>query len=105
VCDHDGVAETDQHHTDEHSTAVVPHEEHGAVAWDPQAEPSAEWGWHGSFPKATAIAGWFTAIALFAMLIGNHTNYVEDVWLIALGTLLVVMLIGGQLSKLRSRRR
>ncbi|MFN2495537.1 MAG: DUF2631 domain-containing protein [Pseudonocardiaceae bacterium] len=68
-------------------------------------EPSAEWGWHGTFPRATNIAGWITAIALFAMLIGNHENYVEDLWLIGLGTLLVVMLIGGQVSRLRSRRR
>jgi len=92
-----GVAATSQHPTDEPSTDVVPH-------GDGAQEPSAEWGWHGTFPRATAIAGWFTAIAMFAMLIGNHTSYVEDVWLIALGTLLVIMLIGGHINQRRSKR-
>lgn len=90
------MSATSQHPTDEHSSEPAPRE---------GAEPSAEWGWHGTFPKATAIAGWFTAIALFAMLIGNHTSHVEDVWLIALGTLLVIMLVGGHVNQLRSRRR
>ncbi|MGH3938222.1 MAG: DUF2631 domain-containing protein [Pseudonocardiaceae bacterium] len=90
-----GVAATSQHPSDEHSTDVAPR--------DSAQEPSAEWGWHGTFPKATAIAGWFTAIAMFAMLIGNHTSYVEDVWLIALGTLLVIMLIGGHINQRRSK--
>ncbi|MGH3940545.1 MAG: DUF2631 domain-containing protein [Pseudonocardiaceae bacterium] len=93
------MAATSQHPAEEHSTDVAPRNNNGVQ------EPSAEWGWHGTFPKATAIAGWFTAIALFAMLIGNHTSYVEDVWLIVLGTLLVIMLIGGHLNQRRSRRR
>ncbi|MGQ0773294.1 MAG: DUF2631 domain-containing protein [Pseudonocardiales bacterium] len=96
------MAATSQHPTDEPSTDVVPH---GDGAQEPSAqEPSAQWGWHGTFPKATAIAGWITAIAMFAMLIGNHTSYVEDVWLIALGTLLVIMLIGGHINQRRSKR-
>ncbi|HEX2301438.1 MAG TPA: DUF2631 domain-containing protein, partial [Pseudonocardiaceae bacterium] len=66
-----------------------------AAREDSTQEPSAEWGWHGTFPRATNIAGWITAAALFLMLIGNHENYVEDVWLIGLGSLLVLMLIGG----------
>jgi len=64
-----------------------------------------DWGWHGHFPRAKRIAGWFTAFALFAMLIGNHESYVEDIWLIGLGTLLVVMLVHDHLSSLRARRR
>jgi hypothetical protein len=92
------VAATDEHAPHEHSTAVAPR---GA---DPQ-EPSADWGWHGTFPRATNIAGWITAASLFLMLIGNHQNYVEDVWLIVLGTLLVAMLVGGQVSRRRSGKR
>jgi hypothetical protein len=49
--------------------------------------------------------GWFTAFALFAMLIGNHRSHVEDVWLVSLGLLLVVMLIGSHLNSRKSRRR
>lgn len=89
---------TDQHSADQHSTAVAVHSADAE-------EPSAEWGWHGGFPRATNIAGWITAIALFAMIYKNHTTSVEDAWLIGLGTLIVVMLIGGSISRRRSRRR
>ncbi|MFF5988979.1 DUF2631 domain-containing protein [Prauserella flavalba] len=51
---------------------------------DPRDEPSAEWGWHGGFPKATRFAGWFTVFALLIMLIGNHENNTENVWLVGL---------------------
>ncbi|MGQ0842365.1 DUF2631 domain-containing protein [Actinokineospora sp.] len=51
----------------------------------PQDEPSAEWGWHGSFPRATAFAGILVGLAMFGMLIGNHTGLTEDLWLIGVG--------------------
>ncbi|ASR39057.1 hypothetical protein BAY61_07115 [Prauserella marina] len=60
---------------------------------DPRDEPSAEWGWHGTFPKATQIAGWFTVFALLIMLIGNHENKTEDTWLIGTAVLLAIGLI------------
>jgi hypothetical protein len=55
----------------------------------PQEEPSAEWGWHGSFPRATPVAGVFVGLAMFAMLIGNHTGWTENLWLIATGVFLL----------------
>ncbi|PRX48417.1 uncharacterized protein DUF2631 [Prauserella shujinwangii] len=67
---------------------------------DPRDEPSAEWGWHGSFPKGTQAGGWITAIALFAMLIGNHEGNTENIWLIGLGSAVVI----GLLWDLRRRR-
>jgi hypothetical protein len=95
VTDQDSV--TDQNSvTDQHSTG------HGV---DPDEEPSADWGWHGSFPVAGPIAGWVTAFALFAMLIGNHESRIEDIWLIGLGLLLVVILIGHHLKRRKARRR
>lgn len=60
---------------------------------DPRDEPSAEWGWHGGFPKATRIAGWFTAFALFIMIIGNHENNTENAWLVGLGITVIVGLL------------
>jgi hypothetical protein len=60
---------------------------------DPHDEPSVKWGWHGSFPKSTRIAGWFSALALLAMLKGNHENNTENVWLVGLSLLLVVVLL------------
>ncbi|WP_018682009.1 DUF2631 domain-containing protein [Actinokineospora enzanensis] len=56
----------------------------------PAEEPSAEWGWHGSFPRATLIAGVLVGLAMFAMLIGNHHGKTEDLWLIGVGLLLLV---------------
>ena len=39
-------------------------------AVDVHDEPSAEWGWHGSFPKAVRIAGWASTVGVFGLLIG-----------------------------------
>lgn len=97
VCDDAAVAVTDQHPTDTHPTHS-PFDE-------AEQEPSADWGWHGSFPRAGKAAGWFSAVALFAMLIGNHTSHVEDVYLVGLGTLLVAMLIGSHIKAYKQRRR
>ncbi|MGH3821932.1 MAG: DUF2631 domain-containing protein [Pseudonocardiaceae bacterium] len=90
------MAVTEQHPSGGHST----HSEH-----DPDREPSADWGWHGEFPRAGRIAGWLTALALFAMLIGNHLGRVEDAYLIALGTILVMMLLVSHLRAYKARRR
>jgi len=70
---------------------------HGA---DPHDEPSAEWGWHGVFPRATRIAGWLTAFAMLAMLIGNHRGHIEDIWLIATAAVIIGALI---YDRIRSR--
>lgn len=60
---------------------------------DPHDEPSVKWGWHGSFPKATRIAGWFSVVALLLMLKGNHENNTENVWLVGLAILLALALV------------
>lgn len=77
-------------------------------AIDPQDEPSAEWGWHGSFPKATQMAGWFSVFACLMMLIGNHGGILsggdsfktEDGWLVGVA----IALAAGLLWDLRRRR-
>jgi hypothetical protein len=72
---------------------------------DPRDEPSAEWGWHGGFPKGTRIAGWFTAFAMFIMLVGNHHGRTEDVWLIGIGAGLIILLVIDQIRRRTSWRR
>jgi hypothetical protein len=67
---------------------------------DPRDEPSAEWGWHGTFPKAIRVAGWLTAIAMLLMLIGNHRGHIEDIYLIATAAVIVLALIR---DRIRSR--
>jgi hypothetical protein len=95
------VAQTDRHLPEAQSThhGVDPH------GVDPDQEPSVDWGWHGSFPLAGPIAGWFTAFALFAMLIGNNGSGIASVYLIGLGTLLVVMLVTSHLKARKASRR
>ena len=89
------VASTDLEHKSETGHEVVK----GAVS--PQDEPSAEWGWHGSFPRGRQIAGWFAAVACFLMLIGNQIGHVEDIYLVLTGVTLVLLLIW-DLSKRRN---
>ncbi|MFY9808461.1 MAG: DUF2631 domain-containing protein [Pseudonocardiaceae bacterium] len=79
--------------TDQHSGA------------DPNEEPSADWGWHGSFPVAGPIVGWFTAFALFVMLIGNRESEVSTAFLVGFGTILVAMLIMHHLKAYKAKRR
>ncbi len=72
----------------------------GNGAVDPRDEPSAEWGWHGSFPNAVQFMGWSIAIVLLAMQIGPHQSRTEDYWLI--GTALTI--IAALVWDLRRRR-
>jgi hypothetical protein len=62
-------------------------------AVDKHDEPSAEWGWHGGFRIGTRVAAWFTAAAMFLMLIGNHVGRTEDLWLVLVGTIIVIALV------------
>ena len=59
-------------------------------AVDPEEEPSVDWGWHGSFPKATAGAGIFVGIVMFLFLIGNHRGHTENAYLILIGVILLL---------------
>lgn len=75
-------------------------------AVDPHEEPSAEWGWHGRFPRGREIGGWITVIGVFAMaFIGNHVAETERLWLIGIGALLVVLLVGDRVRQRTSWRR
>ncbi|MCF7550134.1 DUF2631 domain-containing protein [Pseudonocardia sp. WMMC193] len=68
---------------------------------DPADEPSAEWGWHGEFPKATSIAGVLVAILLPLMLIGHHTSWTEILFSVVPS---VVILAGVVWLNVRKRR-
>lgn len=49
---------------------------------DPEEEPSVDWGWHGTFPNGTKIAGAITAIVLVLMLLGHPTSWTEKLFMI-----------------------
>lgn len=100
----------DPAHTIEHARAAedahTTDHGHGLVAHrDPHAEPSAEWGWHGTFPRAARIGGWALAATFLLMLIGNHRGRVEDIWLIGLTLLTVVVLVRDHAKRRTSWRR
>ncbi|MCK2242498.1 MULTISPECIES: DUF2631 domain-containing protein [unclassified Crossiella] len=74
------------------------------AALDTHDEPSVEWGWHGHFPRATKIMGWVSVIAMLGMLIGNHTGWNEDVYLILTAVFMAGALIRWQIKDRTSWR-
>ena len=74
-------------------------------AVDPDEEPSAEWGWHGTFPTGALVAGWVSTAIIFVMLIGNHTGRTEDLWLVGVGIAMAAGLVWQSLRKRNAWRR
>jgi len=72
---------------------------------DAADEPSVDWGWHGTFPRATRVAGWVSAGILLLMLIGNHQGRIEDVWLVAVALCIIAGLIYDQIKRRTAWRR
>ena len=65
--------------------------------------PSAEWGWSGESIKTFRFFGWFFALFLIAMLIGNHEGRVEDWYLIGFAVLMAGMLVRDVLRRRKPR--
>jgi hypothetical protein len=75
-------------------------------AVDPLDEPSAEWGWHGSFPRGSVIAGWASVVMLLLFTIGgNHEGNTEDIWLIGIAVLIALSLIWHSIRRRHAWRR
>lgn len=72
---------------------------------DVDEEPSAEWGWHGGFPRGELIMGWASVAILLTFLIGNHTGRVEDVWLVGLAAVMAYGLVKHSRRKRHAWRR
>jgi hypothetical protein len=73
---------------------------------DPEDEPSAAWGWHGSFPRGSMIAGWATVLILIAMNFTNNNSVgnMANVWLTGLAVLMALGLIRHSIRKRTSWR-
>ncbi|MCF6423170.1 DUF2631 domain-containing protein [Amycolatopsis tucumanensis] len=82
------------------SKAVEKRQQAAPAKVDPRDEPSAEWGWHGGFPKGARIAGWVTVVVLLAMIYNNHENNTENVWLVGIAAGIVI----GLLLDIRKKR-
>lgn len=70
----------------------------------PADEPSAEWGWHGTFPKANRIVGWVSAAFLLLLLIGNHDDWLADLWMVCLAAGLIAFLLADAVRSRSARR-
>jgi hypothetical protein len=57
---------------------------------DVEDVPSKDWGWSGDAPRLWHAVGIFLAVFLLAMLRGNHVGHVEDWFLIAFATVVLV---------------
>lgn len=74
-------------------------------AVDPQDEPSAEWGWHGSFPKGKVVGGVVSIILLLVFAIGPYQSRTQDLWLIGTALLLAFLLVRQFVARRNSWRR
>ncbi len=74
---------------------------------DPADEPSAEWGWHGGFPRGMVIGGWVSVFILIVMNFTNNnlTNNTANVWLIGLAVVMAIGLVMHSVRKRTSWRR
>lgn len=72
---------------------------------DPTNEPSAEWGWHGTFPNATRIAGVLTAILILVMMIGPYQNRLQDFWMVPIALGILVLIVRGTIKRRHAWRK
>ena len=87
------------------SKAVEKRQDAAVTKVDPRDEPSAEWGWHGGFPKGGRIAGWASVVVLLAMIYNNHENNTENVWLVAIAVGIAIALLWDVKKKRTAWRR
>lgn len=89
------MASTDVEHTVGHGDGGHGEVEVIDTGWrrEPADAPSARFGWHGAGTKTFYGAAIFFALFLLAMIIGNHTGRIEDLYLIAFaaGTIFLVV--------------
>ena len=84
--------------------------EPGPAPVSPAEEPSAQWGWHGGFPRGSVIAGWSTVAILLAMLTtnlvsGHNEGHTPDIYLGVISAALICLLTRHGLRARRCWRR
>jgi hypothetical protein len=65
--------------------ALEPHRQQStdvSVREGSEHERPEQWGWHGTFPRATQIAGWLTVGILLLMTTATHYNNSGTMWLV-----------------------
>ncbi|WP_308257560.1 DUF2631 domain-containing protein [Pseudonocardia lacus] len=74
-------------------------------AVDPRDEPSAEWGWHGSFPRGKVAGGVVSIIFLLLFSLGPYQSRTQDLWLYGTALVLVGLIALQVVSRRNSWRR
>jgi hypothetical protein len=77
---------------EEVGVARKPRELEQRPAVDPHDEPSAEWGWHGSFPHGKIIAGAVSILLLVAFNFGPYQSHTQVLWLGGIALLIAFMI-------------
>jgi hypothetical protein len=72
---------------------------------DPLDEPSAEWGWHGSFPNGMRIAGVVVAIVLLLLLLGPYQTHLQDFWMIPIALGILALIVRGTVKRRNAWRK
>jgi hypothetical protein len=72
---------------------------------DPRDEPSAEWGWHGSFPNGTRIAGVVSALALLVLMIGPYQTHLQDFWIVPIALGILALIVAGTIKRRKAWRK
>ena len=60
---------------------------------DPAEVPSAAWGWSGESHRTFRVAAVVVGLIMLAMLIGNHSGNVENLYLIGIAVVLFGIVI------------
>jgi drug/metabolite transporter (DMT)-like permease len=66
---------------------------------DPHDEPSAQWGWHGTFPNGQRIAGVVVAVVLLVLVIGPYQSRLQDFWIVAIALGLLALIVRGTMKR------
>ena len=72
---------------------------------DPSDEPSAEWGWHGSFPNGVRISGVVVAIVLLLLMIGPYQSRLQDWWIVGIALGILALIVRGTIRRRNAWRR
>lgn len=73
---------------------------------DPADEPSAEWGWHGDYPRVTHIGGVVAIVVLLLMLWFTRDHlWVARVWIwLSVATVAISLVVDYRKRKFSWRR-
>ncbi|MGH3627251.1 MAG: DUF2631 domain-containing protein [Sciscionella sp.] len=86
---------------EKHSNGVQPY---SATNVDERDEPSARWGWHGTFPKGALLGGIAVILILVGMLTESREGHISDIYLVVIALIMLGLIVRKQARKRTSWR-